>query len=100
MHIHMHYCTNCCDAISYTSTVTHGAGPIKMTLDLYKACPAPAPPPAPPQCYAAGTCLPDGSDKKDGKTLCCNKKDAKDDKKACGKKGVSCDGKKLSSLEL
>merc|ERR1719181_1082944 len=23
----------------YDSTVTHGAGPIKMTLDLYKPCP-------------------------------------------------------------
>lgn len=35
----------------YTSTVTHGAGPIKMTLDLYKPCPDTQrcpPPPNPP----------------------------------------------------
>lgn len=52
--------------------------------------PPPSPAPSPPRCYAAGQCLPAGADKKDGKTLCCNKEHANHDEKACGKKGVVC----------
>merc|ERR1711968_93813 len=76
----------------YDSTVTHGFGPIKMTLDLYDLpepgpTPPSPPPPPPPTGHCSGNsyCCPDAK-----KCLIPTETSCKDSADACGKGEVCC----------
>lgn len=78
-----------CDDPVIGKQVASGCPSMCNTCGGVKPSPSPPPTPPTPSCYPANACLPPGTKKKDGKVSCCSHK-AKDDEKACGKKGVIC----------
>merc|ERR1711865_850150 len=77
-----------CDTFGYTkydSTVTHGFGPVKMTLDLYDMPKPPSPPSPPGHCEGNEYCCPDAK-----ACLFPTETSCKDNSTACGKGEVCC----------
>merc|ERR1712166_138380 len=78
----------------YDSTVTHGAGPIKVTLDLYDVPTNSTPSPSPPgRCEGNEYCCPDAK-----ACLFPTETSCKDDDNACGKGEVCCPLTKICVL--